>query len=157
MPPTGGVHHKKKAYDPCTPAPLAGADRYHAGCPARRRIPYAPTPCRRSCRPGKAILKLSAARRTCPDHTTTIRRHCRCSIGGIHMKWENINLQFGNVLRKIREGRCMTQEEFSAFCGISRAYYGRVERGEHSATLEICQKISEATGLSFSELFEDIV
>lgn len=45
----------------------------------------------------------------------------------------------------------------SAFCGISRAYYGRVERGEHSATLEICQKISEATGLSFSELFEDIV
>lgn len=61
------------------------------------------------------------------------------------MKWENINLQFGNVLRKIREGRCMTQEEFSAFCGISRAYYGRIERGEHSATLEICQKISEAT------------
>ena len=73
------------------------------------------------------------------------------------MKWENINLQFGNVLRKIREGRCMTQEEFSAFCGISRAYYGRIERGEHSATLEICQKISEATGLSFSELFEDSV
>ena len=51
----------------------------------------------------------------------------------------------------------MTQEEFSAFCGISRAYYGRIERGEHSTTLEICQKISEATGLSFSELFEDIV
>ena len=49
------------------------------------------------------------------------------------MKRENINLQFGNVLRKIREGRCMTQEEFSAFCGISRAYYGRIERGEHSA------------------------
>ena len=66
------------------------------------------------------------------------------------MKWENINLQFGNVLRKIREGRCMTQEEFSAFCGISRAYYGRIERGEHSATLEICQKISQAPCVPFN-------
>lgn len=73
------------------------------------------------------------------------------------MTWKNINLQFGNVLRKLREGRQMTQDEFAALCGISRAYYGRIERGEHSVTLEICQKISEATGLAFSELFEDIV
>ena len=51
----------------------------------------------------------------------------------------------------------MTQEEFAEFCGISRAYYGRIERGEHSVTLELCQKVSEATGLSFVELFEDIV
>ena len=27
------------------------------------------------------------------------------------MKWENINLQFGNVLRKIREGRFGEQHE----------------------------------------------
>ena len=51
----------------------------------------------------------------------------------------------------------LTQEEFSELCGISRAYYGRIERGEHSATLELCQKISDATGLSFFEIFEDIV
>ena len=73
------------------------------------------------------------------------------------MKWNDINVQFGNVLRKVREGRKLNQEEFAALCGISRAYYGRIERGEHSATLEICQKISEATGLSLSELFDDIV
>ena len=73
------------------------------------------------------------------------------------MAWTNINLQFGEILRKLREGRHMTQEEFAGLCGISRAYYGRIERGEHSATLELCQRISEATGLSFSELFADIV
>ncbi len=73
------------------------------------------------------------------------------------MAWNNINLQFGEILRKLREGRHMTQEEFAGLCGISRAYYGRIERGEHSATLELCQRISEATGLSFSELFADIV
>ena len=73
------------------------------------------------------------------------------------MAWSNIDLQFGEILRKLREGRHMTQEEFAGLCGISRAYYGRIERGEHSATLELCQRISEATGLSFSELFADIV
>ena len=73
------------------------------------------------------------------------------------MKWNNINIQFGNVLRKVREGRNMTQEEFAEFCGISRAYYGRVERGEHSVTLELCQKVSEATGLTFAELFDEII
>lgn len=73
------------------------------------------------------------------------------------MKWNNVNVQFGNVLRKIREGREMTQEEFSELCNISRAYYGRIERGEHSVTLELCQKISEATGLSLSKIFEDII
>ena len=73
------------------------------------------------------------------------------------MAWNNINLQFGEILRKLREGRHMTQEEFAGLCGISRAYYGRIERGEHSATLELCQRISEASGLSFSELFADIV
>lgn len=73
------------------------------------------------------------------------------------MHWSNINVQFGNVLRRIREGRYLSQEQFAELCGISRAYYGRIERGEHSITLELCQKISEASGLSFSELFEDIV
>ena len=73
------------------------------------------------------------------------------------MHWSNINVQFGSVLRKIREGRHFSQEQFAEICGISRAYYGRIERGEHSITLELCQKISDATGLSFSELFEDIV
>lgn len=72
------------------------------------------------------------------------------------MKWNDINIQFGNVLRRIREGRKMTQEEFAELCDISRAYYGRIERGEHSVTLELCQKISEATGLSLAEIFEDI-
>ena len=73
------------------------------------------------------------------------------------MHWSSINVQFGNVIRRIREGRHLSQEQFAELCGISRAYYGRIERGEHSVTLELCQKISEATGLSFSELFEDIV
>ena len=58
---------------------------------------------------------------------------------------------------QLRQKAHLSQEEFAGRCGISRAYYGRIERGDHSVTLEVCQKISEATGLSFSELFEDII
>ena len=49
--------------------------------------------------------------------------------------WNNINIQFGNVLRKVREARGLSQEEFAELCDISRAYYGRIERGEHSILL----------------------
>lgn len=69
----------------------------------------------------------------------------------------NINIQFGRVLRKIREARGISQVQFAELCNVSSAYYGRIERGEHSVTLELCQKISEATGLSFSEMFLDII
>lgn len=72
------------------------------------------------------------------------------------MDWYNINVQFGNVLRKMRETRGMTQEQFAMYCDISRAYYGRIERGEHSTTLDICRKISDALGISISELFADL-
>ncbi len=72
------------------------------------------------------------------------------------MDWNNINIQFGNVLRRIRETRGMTQEAFALYCDISRAYYGRIERGEHSATLDVCRRISDALGISMSELFSDL-
>ena len=36
---------------------------------------------------------------------------------------DNVNVRFGNELRKMREARRYTQEEFAQLCGISRAYY----------------------------------
>ena len=69
---------------------------------------------------------------------------------------ENVNIYLGNNLRKFREARNLSQEEFATNCGISRAYYGRVERGEHSATIDFCQKISTFLGIHISELFMDI-
>lgn len=72
------------------------------------------------------------------------------------MNWENINVQFGNILRKMREARGWTQEEFAMRCDISRAYYGRIERGEHSITLDLCRKISDALGISLAALFTDL-
>lgn len=67
-----------------------------------------------------------------------------------------IDIYFGGSLKKIREKRGHTQEEFALKCGISRAYYGRIERGEHSATVEMCSRIAAFTGLHISDLFLDL-
>ena len=68
----------------------------------------------------------------------------------------NVNTAFGEIIRKYREGRGFTQEEFSDLCGISRAYFGRIERGEHSITLEKCQKIASALNIRLADLFADL-
>lgn len=72
------------------------------------------------------------------------------------MALQNINVQFGEILRKVREGRRMSQEQFADYCGISRAYYGRLERGEHSITLDTCQKIAVANGIALADLFSEL-
>ena len=36
---------------------------------------------------------------------------------------DNINIQFGRILRKLRETRGYTQEEFATLCGMRHAYY----------------------------------
>ena len=68
----------------------------------------------------------------------------------------DVNLALGNVLRKYREGRGLAQDEFAELCGISRAYYGRIERGEHSPTIEKCQLIASALNIRLADLFIEL-
>jgi transcriptional regulator with XRE-family HTH domain len=72
------------------------------------------------------------------------------------MKKSNINVEFGNILKKIRKTRGESQEKFAESCDISRAYYGRLERGEHSVTLDVCYKISQKLSITVAALFEDL-
>lgn len=68
----------------------------------------------------------------------------------------DVNVAFGDILRKFREGRGYSQEEFAERCEISRAYYGRIERGEHSITIEKCHKIAYALNVRIADLFEEM-
>lgn len=68
----------------------------------------------------------------------------------------DVNFALGNVLRKYREGRGLAQDEFAELCGISRAYYGRIERGEHSPTIEKCQLIASALNIRLADLFTEL-
>lgn len=68
----------------------------------------------------------------------------------------NVNVALGNAIRRHREGRGYSQVEFSEMCGLSRAYYGRIERGEHSLTVEKCQLIATTLKIRMADLFEDL-
>ncbi|MBD5513700.1 MAG: helix-turn-helix transcriptional regulator [Lachnospiraceae bacterium] len=70
--------------------------------------------------------------------------------------YNDINFYFGNNLRKFRESKGYSQDDFAALCNISRAYYGRIERGEHSITLDRCALIAQALGVHISDLFVDL-
>ena len=72
------------------------------------------------------------------------------------MKWSNINLLFGNNLRKFRKAQMISQEEFAFRVGIDKTYYGRIERGEHSISLEVCLKLSTYLQIPIADLFRDL-
>lgn len=72
------------------------------------------------------------------------------------MKKDKINVKFGNRLRKLRKDSGYYQYPFAFDCGISEAYYGRLERGEFSPTLKMLERISKALGITISDLLKDI-
>jgi transcriptional regulator with XRE-family HTH domain len=60
----------------------------------------------------------------------------------------------GSAIRKEREGKTLSQEEFAHQCGVHRTYIGSVERGERNVSLENIIRIAEALGLTASELLK---
>lgn len=72
------------------------------------------------------------------------------------MKKEKINIKFGNKIRRLREDNGYQQYDFAYECGISDAYYGRIERGEFSPTLKLLDRIAKALGITLSELLKDV-
>jgi transcriptional regulator with XRE-family HTH domain len=68
----------------------------------------------------------------------------------------NVNVAVGNAIRKYREARNLTQEMLAEQCGISHAYFGRIERGEYNVTVDKCQKIADALGIRLADLFDEL-
>ena len=68
------------------------------------------------------------------------------------MKQISMNQQ----VRLYPEGRGYTQEEFAEICHISRAYYGRIERGEYNVTIKLCLQIANALEIRLYDLFRDL-
>lgn len=75
---------------------------------------------------------------------------------GVSMKKEIINIKFGNAIRRLREDNGYNQYDFAFECGISEAYYGRIERGEFSPTLKMMNKMAKALGITLSDLLKDV-
>jgi transcriptional regulator with XRE-family HTH domain len=68
------------------------------------------------------------------------------------MKHLDYRKNFGLILRKIRLDKNISQETFADSFDINRTYYGKVERGENSVSIEKMQKISFTLNKPLSEL-----
>lgn len=70
------------------------------------------------------------------------------------MDKDDFKIRFGRNLSRIRNQSGLSQEEMEDY-GVSRAYYGRVEIGAHSISIDKLNSISKAFGVPLFQLFID--
>ena len=59
----------------------------------------------------------------------------------------------GQQIRRLREDKGLSQEEFAGLADIDRAYYGGIERGERNVAAVNLIKIADALKVEVGELF----
>jgi transcriptional regulator with XRE-family HTH domain len=65
---------------------------------------------------------------------------------------QNLNHQFGAVVRQFREQRRWSQEALADAADLNRSYLGEIERGIAVPSLATIAKLAGALELSLSEL-----
>jgi transcriptional regulator with XRE-family HTH domain len=63
--------------------------------------------------------------------------------------------QIGAAIERHRKDRCLTAEELSEVAGIAAGTVIRVERGEHSMTIDTVLALAHALGKTGAELLAD--
>ncbi|WP_120430885.1 helix-turn-helix domain-containing protein [Acinetobacter baylyi] len=68
------------------------------------------------------------------------------------MFMSELTIQFGQLVRKYRKERNMSQEQLALLCNMDRSYLGRIERGEVNPTLEKIYDLARALNIDIKEL-----
>lgn len=66
---------------------------------------------------------------------------------------EDVLVNFGKVVRKLRQEKLLSQEKLADLCGLHRTYIGDVELGKRNISLENIEKISNALDISLEQIF----
>jgi transcriptional regulator with XRE-family HTH domain len=69
---------------------------------------------------------------------------------------ETLARRFGELVRRMRQERGYSQEEFSFRVGLHQTYVSSVERGERNVTIGTAERIAKALGMSLSDLFKEL-
>ncbi|WP_180073521.1 MULTISPECIES: helix-turn-helix domain-containing protein [unclassified Acinetobacter] len=68
------------------------------------------------------------------------------------MFMSELTIQFGQLIRKYRKEKNMSQEQLALLCNMDRSYLGRIERGEVNPTLEKIYELANTLGVLPSQL-----
>jgi transcriptional regulator with XRE-family HTH domain len=79
--------------------------------------------------------------------------HCGLLTGGVNER--PISAAFGEIVRRRRLAAGLTQEALADRAKLHPTYIGMVERGVRNPTLDVCDKISIALGISLAALVEE--
>ncbi len=63
---------------------------------------------------------------------------------------------FGQILKKLRMEKGLSQEEFAANVGLHRTYISQLERGLKSPSLGVMAKISSELGITLVQLMTEL-
>lgn len=69
---------------------------------------------------------------------------------------EKLLINYGNVIRKQRLHKNLSQEDLADLCALHRTYISDVELGKRNISLANIGKIAAALGISLSELFYEM-
>jgi transcriptional regulator with XRE-family HTH domain len=72
-------------------------------------------------------------------------------MSGHEQSGDEIERSFGQVLRKLREDRGLSQEELGFESGYHRTYISQLERGQKSPSLQTVFQLAKALRLRTSE------
>lgn len=64
--------------------------------------------------------------------------------------------KFGEIIRKKRLEKNLSQEDFAELVGVHRTYIGMLERAEKNITLLNIEKIANALHISIAELLKEL-
>lgn len=68
----------------------------------------------------------------------------------------NIQIEFGNTIKKLRNELNLSQEKFALKINMDRSYYASIESGKRNVSLVNIHKIAQGLNISISELFKNI-
>lgn len=66
-----------------------------------------------------------------------------------------ISKKIGQLIRKYRVEKNITQENLALLCGIDRSYLGRIERGEVNISIEKLYEIANTLKVHIGELLPE--
>lgn len=64
--------------------------------------------------------------------------------------------RFGELVRKLRQEKGYSQEEFSFRVRLHQTYISSVERGERNVTIQTADRIAKALDTTLAEMFGEL-